>query len=159
ERKELSEKSFDLTKEFKKFVRPFNLEKDVLIRAKIIKTSSQKYLFLDSHHISFDGGSLNPFINDFKKAYAGVELERKASYSQYALQTLSPHFLKASHSHFEKEFGTLVEPLKLSDFGTIDHQKKAGVSFDSEFSYKIRNIALKNKVTVFNLLFSIVGYL
>lgn len=156
---ELSEASFDLTKEFNKFVQSFDLEKDILLRAKIIKTQTQKYLFLDSHHIIFDGGSLNPFINDLKKAYLDIELEKKVSYSEYALQRLSPNFLKVSQSYFKREFGTPVEPLRLPDFGTLDSQKKVGMTFDSELSNKIRNIALENNVTVFNLLFSIVGYL
>jgi amino acid adenylation domain-containing protein len=55
------------------FVRPFNLNKDVLYRAEIVKVGEVLNLMLDFHHILFDGTSLDLFINELDAAIEGVK--------------------------------------------------------------------------------------
>ena len=55
----------------KSFIKPFFLESDdLLMRAKVVQYGNQKFLlFLDFHHIIFDGFSVNIFFRDLQKAY------------------------------------------------------------------------------------------
>ncbi len=52
-------------------VQPFNLLGDQLFRIRILKTPSTGYLFMDFHHIIFDGLSFNIIINDLNLSYQG----------------------------------------------------------------------------------------
>ena len=48
---------------------PFNLLSDQLFRIRILKTTSSVYLFIDFHHIIFDGTSLHILLQDISAAY------------------------------------------------------------------------------------------
>ena len=62
---------------FKNFVRPFDLSKAPLLRAKFIEfTNNQCALFVDMHHIISDGTSLQIFAEEFCKLYNDQELEK-----------------------------------------------------------------------------------
>ena len=54
------------------FVKPFNLEEDLLFRFKIFNNS---VLLADFHHIIVDGTSLNILFDEIAKIYDGVEYE------------------------------------------------------------------------------------
>jgi surfactin family lipopeptide synthetase A len=56
---------------------PFLLLSDQLFRIRIIKTEENVYLFIDFHHIIFDGTSLNVLLADLNKAYRGESIERE----------------------------------------------------------------------------------
>ena len=56
-------------------IQPFNLLGDRLFRVRIISTPAASYLFLDFHHIIFDGTSLGILLSDLNKAYCGETLE------------------------------------------------------------------------------------
>ena len=56
-------------------VRPFDLLKDRLCRAEIYVTDAGNYLFLDCHHIAFDGTSFMILYRDIEAAYAGQAVE------------------------------------------------------------------------------------
>ncbi|MBQ4291413.1 MAG: amino acid adenylation domain-containing protein [Muribaculaceae bacterium] len=53
------------------FVRPFNLAKAPLYRATVVQTESCATLFLDVHHLVFDGGSLDLVVNQISDALEG----------------------------------------------------------------------------------------
>ncbi|MBP5231721.1 MAG: amino acid adenylation domain-containing protein, partial [Clostridia bacterium] len=53
-------------------VKPFDLLKDDLFRVCVIKDGSDRYLFLDAHHIVFDGESLVVFLRELDLAYDGA---------------------------------------------------------------------------------------
>jgi amino acid adenylation domain-containing protein/thioester reductase-like protein len=48
-----------------------------LYRAKIYLTDEAKYLFLDIHHIVYDGGSIEILFDDINSAYRGSNLEKE----------------------------------------------------------------------------------
>ncbi len=56
-------------------VQPFDLLADELFRLRLFKTESALYLFLDFHHIVYDGTSHGVLLNDLNAAYRGEPLE------------------------------------------------------------------------------------
>ncbi|MDO4982111.1 MAG: amino acid adenylation domain-containing protein [Eubacteriales bacterium] len=68
-------------------IRPFDLEKDRLFRAKIIR-ADHDYFFFEAHHIIFDGESKAILLEDISEAYAGKTPETEAydGYDVYALE-------------------------------------------------------------------------
>ena len=61
---------------FQNKVRPFNLFNDQLYRAAVyqVKNSGAVYLFLDFHHMVFDGVSATILMTDIRRAYQGETL-------------------------------------------------------------------------------------
>lgn len=57
------------------FIRPFDMENGPLYRVCIFETERSIYLYIDFHHIMFDGSSLNIFMSDLDKALKGEEIE------------------------------------------------------------------------------------
>ena len=62
---------------FAGLVRPFRLTEEPLIRAALIRDGSDLYLFLDVHHMIFDGESLSLFMRDLETAYTGGAPEKE----------------------------------------------------------------------------------
>ena len=58
-------------------IHPFDLLNDRLFRIRILKTQEAQYLFIDFHHIIFDGMSYNTIIKDLKDAYEQLPVERE----------------------------------------------------------------------------------
>lgn len=56
---------------------PFDLLHDQLFRIQILSTPKDSYLFMDFHHIIFDGLSLHILLSDLDKAYRGEPIERE----------------------------------------------------------------------------------
>ena len=59
----------------KDFVKPFELEKDVLFRFAIFECGDKSMFAMDFHHIISDGTSVSVICNDIALAYDGKELE------------------------------------------------------------------------------------
>ncbi len=58
-------------------MRPFDLLHDQLFRIQILSTPKDSYLFIDFHHVIFDGISLHILLSDLDKAYRGEPIERE----------------------------------------------------------------------------------
>ena len=58
-------------------IRPFDLLSDRLFRIRILKTPEAQYLFIDFHHIIFDGMSFNIIIQDLKDAYEQLHIKKE----------------------------------------------------------------------------------
>ncbi|MDY6430962.1 MAG: amino acid adenylation domain-containing protein [Bacilli bacterium] len=56
---------------------PFFIKKDRLFRFKIIKTEKNFYLFMDIHHIVFDGFSMKVIVRDILDAYEGKAIAKE----------------------------------------------------------------------------------
>lgn len=65
-------------------LRPFNLLKDNLYRAKIFSTNEAAYLFLEVHHIVADGESLSILLHDISESYSGKQVESE-TFSGYEI--------------------------------------------------------------------------
>ena len=60
------------------FGEDYDFEKDRLFRLEIYRTKDGDWLYVDFHHIVFDGMSFAVFREDLEKAYAGEELQKEA---------------------------------------------------------------------------------
>ena len=56
---------------------PFLLFSDQLFRIRILKTSGSVYLFIDFHHIIFDGTSMQVLLHDISSAYEANVLQKE----------------------------------------------------------------------------------
>ena len=68
----------ELREGFSGLVRPFSLTKEPLLRVALIPDEPSAWLFLDAHHLIFDGESLTLFLRDLENAYAGKTLRKEA---------------------------------------------------------------------------------
>ena len=64
--------------EIEDHVFPFDLQKDVLYRFRVIITPNKKYFFFDVHHIIFDATSIDIMLRGIDAAYKGEELETES---------------------------------------------------------------------------------
>ena len=66
------------------FVKPFNLRQGPLYRMEIVTTEQNVCLLADVHHLIFDGGSLDLFLNQLCDLMNGKEIEAEAiSYANF----------------------------------------------------------------------------
>ena len=66
------------------FVKPFNLKKGPLYHIEIVTTEERVYLLADVHHLIFDGGSFDLFVNQLCDLMNGREIEFEAiSYADF----------------------------------------------------------------------------
>ena len=75
---------------------PFDLLSDRLFRVSIIRTGEKDYLFLDTHHIVFDGKARGILMQDISRAYAGEELTPE-KYSGYEAALLEERLRTGVH--------------------------------------------------------------
>lgn len=67
----------ELKVEFDRMIQPFDLLADRLFRIRIFRTESSTYLFMDFHHIIYDGTSHGVLMADINAAYAGSKVEKE----------------------------------------------------------------------------------
>lgn len=60
-----------------KLEQPFHLLNDQLFRIRILKTTGCVYLFIDFHHIIFDGTSMQILLHDISSAYENNALQKE----------------------------------------------------------------------------------
>ncbi len=113
------ENSEDEIKEItKNFSKPFNLEKEPLIRVELHYIDNKKTLILvDTHHIIMDGAGLNNLIIEFNRIYNGDNLKKiPIQYKDYAVWENKYNQSEELKEH-EKYW---VEKLKDSDFEQLN---------------------------------------
>jgi len=103
---------------FNEFVKPFDLSKAPLFRAKIVKLDNEKaFLMIDMHHIISDGTSLSILVNDVCKLYNDEELPAlKIDYKDYAVwenTKINNGDLKESEDYWLNKFKSEVPVLNL----------------------------------------------
>ena len=90
---------------FQQFVRPFDLFNDDLYRIKVVKAPSAVYLFMDIHHIIFDGMSTALFLGEILAAYDGTEPQKETitafDFAEYDHQIASSEQFKVAEQHFD----------------------------------------------------------
>ena len=79
------------------FVQPFELEKGPLYRIDVVKTPTALHLFMDFHHIVFDGRSCDIFLTELTAALGGTAPQKEGySYFHYAADQQSADMSAAS---------------------------------------------------------------
>ena len=75
-------------KEFRELIpglkQPFRLLQDRLFRMRLFETEEGKYIFIDLHHIIFDGSSMLIMFKDLERAYTGGTVENE-TYSGFEI--------------------------------------------------------------------------
>ena len=105
----LTQQEFEKLKS--KLIRPFDLLNDRLFRIRILKTPEAQYLFMDFHHIIFDGMSFNILLQDLKDAY-GLLPVRKEEFTGYEV-ALEEESLRKTDAYtsalnwYKEQFGAL----------------------------------------------------
>ena len=136
---------------FQKILRPFHLLDNPLYRIELLKTPQKTYLFIDVHHIIFDGLSRDVFMNDLKRAYDGETLEVE-SYQAYDFARYEQDELKDTEKTKEAEAWydellTDANAISLPSYSTPDGVDYAEVEVCIH-SDKIKDFCAQNGVTV-----------
>lgn len=124
---EYTELSEDKADDFiRQFIRPFDLSKEPLLRAALIKTSATHHLLvLDMHHIVSDGTSVGILLREFVALYKGdqlpaVELDYK-DFAAWQESSAEDEFLIVQENYWLEKFRGDVPVLELP----LDHTRPA----------------------------------
>lgn len=135
----LEERQNEVKKIKKQVVKtPFNLEKDLLFRVKIIKLNSQEHIIIfTTHHIICDGWSRKIFTTELGQVYSALkqgidpQLDQPDSFIEYAIleaQTKHETEGKATEEYWLQQF---EKSIPILDFPT-DHPRPPFRTFDSQ---------------------------
>ena len=145
----IQEKDFPKIKE--KLIQPFDITKDRLFRFKLFQSKDSLRLFIDIHHIVFDGYSLRILINEIIELYKGKEIAPE-SFTAYeaALEEAkireSKKYQQAKDWYLEK-FAD-VEEISLPQGDKKDNKISFGeyeTSLDVDLK-KVKEFCLKNQL-------------
>lgn len=137
----------NLDKYFKDFVKPFDLAKAPLFKAKLLKFTNKKTaLFMDMHHIISDGTSLSIFIKDLCALYNNEVLpDLEISYKDFSCfeqEQLKNGKLKEAEKYWVNQFEDDVPVLNLP----TNYQRPATQSFEGAKVYTSINLETTNKI-------------
>lgn len=145
-------------------VRPYNIHKDRLFRISIID-AGRLYLFIDVHHIIFDGTSMNILMTDIEKAYFGEEIASE-SFSSFDVAENEAELRKGEMLEKAKDYyfslfsGRETDFLPLCD---IVSEKEKGTGeyialSDDNTAEKAEKFCLECNASVNGLLLASFGY-
>ncbi|MEO7976389.1 amino acid adenylation domain-containing protein [Flavobacterium sp.] len=148
----------------------FDLSKDYMLRATIIKVSEAEHiLVLVRHHIATDGWSSSLIVNEFKALYASYESGTEANlpvlsfqytdYSVWQRSQITGTYLADKLEYWENKLSGVAPSALPTDYPRPSVQSSRGnhVSFrlDSERSEALRAYAKEEGVTLFMVLLSV----
>ena len=131
----------------KKFIKPFNLEKDRLYNFCLCECKNgDKYFVFNIHHVIFDGVSLNIFLNDVVKFYSGEQSKIKSEF--YAF---SHDYKKLLESRQQNTFAHKIKNIDTAPAGDISSKNVKNDNFiltkKLENSKEILSFLNTNKIT------------
>lgn len=106
----------------------YDLMNDQLFRIEIYKTQKGNYLYVDFHHIVFDGMSFAIFRSDLAKAYAGETLDPEPlngfQIAEAEVQVRKSDVYQEAKNWYAKEFGNSseVESMPIADVYDVDEE-------------------------------------
>lgn len=159
----------EVKKVIKGFIKNHNIEKPPLMRAGIIKTELEKYIFiLDIHHIIADGTSVIILLKELMALYDGKELEQPQIH--YKDFTVWQHYfqesqlIKSQEKYWLEKMSGEIPSLDLN----TDYPRGLIKSFEGNEVYlrintyevkELREIALKSGATLYMVLMAIFNIL
>ena len=144
----IEEKDFnDLNILFKKFIKPFDLSKAPLFRAKLINFTNKKcVLFVDMHHIISDGTSSTILVEELCKLYNNETLPKLTmTYKDFAAfenKKILSGAMNESEQYWLQKFKTEIPVLNLP----TQHSRPAVQSYDGEKVYSSIDEETKHKI-------------
>ncbi len=132
----------------------FDLTQAPLLRAEIIKTPQAVYLLLETHHIIFDGASLDILRREFVKLYQGESLPLVTL--QYPETCLWKKDLQASQEYWREHFaqGAITLELPTDKVRSQSRSYRCGVQtleIEAELFSRLRRLAAQLGATEFAL--------
>ncbi|HLP47786.1 MAG TPA: amino acid adenylation domain-containing protein, partial [Candidatus Kapabacteria bacterium] len=149
------------------FVKPFDLSKAPLLRAKLIKISIEKYIFLlDFHHIIIDAISNSILLNDFTKLYSNRSVEltplniQYSSYSEWHLRLSRSGELDRQEAYWLRRFNGELPLLKMTtDFARSKEKNLKGdrvnLKLDADLIDKMKIYIRKSGTTTYIFMLSV----
>lgn len=137
----------DLNTIFQSFVKPFDLSKAPLFRAKFVNfTDKKSALFVDMHHIISDGTSLSIFIDELCKLYNDESLPAlNITYKDFAVfenDKLASGGLSEAENYWVNQFTDDIPLLNLP----TNYPRPTSQSFDGAKVYSSINNETTNKI-------------
>ena len=153
----------ELTQYKQEFVRPFRLSQGPLYRMEIVTTEKRVCLLADVHHLVFDGGSYDLFMNQLCDLMNGHEIEAEIfSYADFvaaekAAESSAEHI--AARDFFQKRLGKVEGVTEVpSDLtNPIDQGTTESVYSYLDFN-KIENFCRHHNITPAHLSLAAVFY-
>lgn len=153
----------------KNFIRPFDLSRAPLLRAKLVKLSESKYILMyDMHHIISDGISMHILIREFIKLYQGATLPKlRIQYKDFSIwqnEFLKSDLIKRQEEYWLKNFSGKIHPLNIpADYPRPSKRSFVGdvVSFElnREFITELHKIGLETETTLYMILLTVYNIL
>lgn len=143
------------------FVKPFELGKLPLFRAKVIKLSDKKYaLLIDIHHIISDGQTMSIMVKEFSSLYGGRLVDDlKIQYKDYAVwqnELLKSETIKKQQEYWLSVYSGEIPVINFPHFRASDSIDVKGetLSFEiySDITEKLNNIAGETGTTMYMIL-------
>ncbi|MBW7477864.1 non-ribosomal peptide synthetase, partial [Paenibacillus oenotherae] len=123
----------ELQRQAESFVRPFDLAQAPLLRAEVVRVTSEDHLLLfDMHHIISDGLSTELMIGEWMRLYAGESLsELRIQYRDYAAwqrKLASSEAMRKQEAYWLETFAGELPVLELA----TDYARPAVQRFEGE---------------------------
>ena len=139
----------DISDILKDFVKPFNLEKAPLLRAKLVFTKSNKSLLLfDMHHIISDGFSLNILTKELSSLYNSEALIplpiEYTDYAEWEFKQLSENKLEKSKNYWINQFKKDIPLLNMP----TDYTRPAVQSYEGAKVHSVISEELFEKINL-----------
>ena len=157
----LSEK--ELEKYKLEFVKPFNLRQGPLYRMEIITTEKGVCLLTDVHHLIFDGGSFDLFLNQLCDLMNGGEIEAESiSYADFVADEKAaentPSYIEAKN-FFNERLGNVEGVTEVpSDLTNPIDQGSVGKTFCAMDFNAVEAFCKKNNLSPAHLVLASVFY-
>ena len=151
------------------FVQPFDLEKDALLRVRLLQGSKEQYyLLLDIHHIIADGTTHGVIVKEFMSLYQGMKLPSlKVQYKDYTVWQQSEGYqdkITTQRNYWEQLYANNVPVLELpTDYTRPAVQQFEGSSTSFSLSVSetgaINTLVKEQGVSQFMVLFGVYAVL
>ncbi|MGI0535999.1 amino acid adenylation domain-containing protein [Bacillus pfraonensis] len=152
----------------KDFIRKFDLEKELLFRAEVVRISDKTYLLMDMHHAISDGISISILMKEFARIYKGesvksINLQYK-DFSEWESKYKETEAIKAQKEYWLKKFEMELPVLDLP----YDYERPLVQSFEGSVVYarinkstaeSLKNLMSKTGSTLHMVMFSVLSIL
>ena len=124
------------------FVRPFDLGKAPMVRAKLVKRTEGYLLMMDMHHIVGDGMSMGTFTREFAALYNGEELTPLThQYKDYS-EWMRTRDLSAQKEYWVEQFSDEIPVLDMP----LDYSRPQEQSYKGAMLFKDTGKELSKRI-------------
>nr|WP_278046118.1 non-ribosomal peptide synthetase [Clostridium beijerinckii] len=145
------------------FIKPFDLEKDSMLRAELVEVGEINYLLIDMHHIISDGISKNIIEREFADLYNDKELEplklQYKDFSEWQNNFLKSKEMKKQEEYWLNVFSDEIPVLNMpTDYKRPVMQSfegdSVGLEIDEEIALGLRKLTKETGTTMHMVLLS-----